>query len=92
MPDKPFTNIMQGIPTADQEALQEPAIDPIKAATLGLSGGAGMVMQPGGVDSAIMSLGKYAVNGLFSYILHQALFNQVNKVRNTPIDKPKGTT
>ncbi len=49
-------------------------------------------MQPGGIDSAIMSIGKYAVNGLFSYILHQALFNQVNKVRNTPIDKLKGTT
>jgi hypothetical protein len=90
MKSKPYTGMYPGadpynkaemvrekIPSASQEALQEPAIDPIKAATLGAATGAGMVMSPGGAIKDMLD--KYLVNGLFSYLLQRSMFGNTNK-------------
>jgi hypothetical protein len=77
--------IKQGIPSANQEALQKPTIDPINVATLGGASAIAnpaMVMNPGGLSADV---GQYAINGLFGYLMNQ----MVTKVRNTSIDNYK---
>ncbi len=76
----------EGIPSADQEALKEPTVDPIKAGAIAASGG-GMAMMPGGAVEAKNMAGSYLINGLFGYLLNQSIMKGIDKVRSTPIDE-----
>jgi hypothetical protein len=103
MGNKPYTGMYPGsnpydkammvkekIPSAQQEALQEPTVDPIKATALAASGGAGAALNPMGVfTDATDAATTLDTSSLFSYLMNRMLMKGVNKVRNTPIDQMK---
>lgn len=81
--------IQEGIPSADQEALQKPTIDPIMAPAMAMA--PGMQLNPMGVfKDAEAAATTFDVNGLFSYLMNQAtngvMKHVVSEVRDTPIE------
>jgi hypothetical protein len=76
--------VKEGIPSAGQEALREPAIDPVMAGVMGGAGGVGAGLAPGGAGGE-EAAGAIDINKLFTYLLQKTVNKQVDKIRNTAI-------
>jgi hypothetical protein len=78
--------VREKIPSAQQEALQAPTVDPVMATVLGGAGlvsNPAMIVHPGGIAE---KGGDLALKGLFGYLVRQTLDKTINKIRNTSID------
>jgi hypothetical protein len=77
--------VREGIPSAQQEALQTPRIDPVMATAMALAGPSVRLYPEGMSTKGGGRLGYSDIRSLFAYLLHQAIGSVKEGTENSAI-------